>query len=120
MANTGLPYGPFRLTDANVRAVAKSFPGAYALSREPHPSAFVVNYVGRSDDDLMGRLLCHVGEGRYSHFKCGHAANAEEAFNWECRMYHDFPGLDNSIHPDRPNGLAALLYMTCPRCQKFG
>lgn len=123
MPNTGLPIGPLPLRPEFVQLHARKFAGAYALSREDHPDTFIVNYVGRSDDDLLGRLLTHVRVGKYTHFKCGHAENAHKAFEWECRMFHDFGEtrlLDNEIHPDRPAGVSALLYLKCPSCVVFG
>lgn len=45
--------------------------------------------------------------------------NSKEAFEKECKNYHDFGGdigsLDNDIHPDRPEGKE----YECPICDIF-
>lgn len=118
-----LALGPYPLTRENVSAVAKARPGAYMLTRGRTASAWPVQYVGRSDSSLLNRLMSHADDGVYAEFRCSHASSDTEAFQLECQMYHDYGGdrgiLDNEIHPDRPNGLAALLYSKCPGCSKF-
>ena len=52
-------------------------------------------------------------------FKFSYANNAKEAFEKECRNYHDFGGddgiLDNKVHPDRPERTE----YDCPICNIF-
>jgi hypothetical protein len=102
MASTGL-YGPFPLTttsiDENAAGIA---PGAYALGTKNKEGGFSVSYVGRSDDDLNGRLKQHVGE--YTHFKHAFYKTSKEAFAKECILYHDFSPPDNQVHPAKPTG----------------
>ena len=95
--------------------LTKTSPGAYALGNL-RGNTFYVEYVGRSDSDLAERLKCWVGS--YSHFKAGYFDSPLAAFKKECDLYHDFKdgGLDNKVHPDRPNGSG----WKCHRCYIFG
>lgn len=62
MANSGL-YGPYSLTADGVSNNVKGMgPGAYALGQTKLNGNFAIAYVGRSDDDLAGRLQQHVPE----------------------------------------------------------
>jgi hypothetical protein len=111
MASTGL-IGPRPLTEKDIDAIVKGVgPGAYALGRDLG-TKFVVDYVGRSDEDLNARLKQWVGS-KYTHFKYGFWNTSQEAFWKECRLFHDFGGterLDNKVHPARPKGTS----WTCP------
>jgi hypothetical protein len=104
MADTGL-HGPHALTkDAIDKAVVGVGPGAYVLTREGATPSFIVNYAGRSDDDLNGRLQDWIGT-KYTHFKFGFLPTPKDAFLKECNIFHDFGGitkLDNKVHPARP------------------
>jgi len=116
MPNTGL-NGSFALTEDNIdNEVTKRSAGTYALGYLNGENAFVVRYVGRSDDDVNGRLKQWVGE--YKSFKYGYSLSPKNAFDKECRLYHDFGGkekLDNEIHPDRPDNTD----WECPICTIF-
>jgi hypothetical protein len=120
MPSTGLNTGPYGLTSANINgALRYTAPGAYALGYLNQQNTFVVQYVGRSDDDLNGRLQQHAGLGKYSAFKADYTVSAQAAFERECRMFHDFGGdrlLDNKVHPARPAGRM----FKCPACTIFG
>lgn len=111
MAETRL-HGPSPLTYEGIdRAVEGIGPGVYALGRIDDDYVFRIARIGRSDDDLKSRLYDHVGQ--YPVFKHGFCGSAREAFNEECRLFHDFPGLpDNERHPDAPNGTS----YKCPIC----
>jgi hypothetical protein len=106
MANTGL-HGPYQLTTEVIDKILNGTgPGAYVLTREGANPSFIVNYVGRSDTDLKGRLKQWVGT-KYTHFKYGFLSSPKDAFLKECQIFHDFGGvdsLDNEVHPARPNG----------------
>ena len=99
--------GPFQLTDSEVnRQITSTSPGNYGLGYMKEDGTFIVEYVGRSDDDVKNRLHDWTGT-KYKKFKFSYASSAKEAFEKECRNYHDFDGnkkLDNKVHPDRPNG----------------
>jgi len=99
-----------------MRDEAFSFPketiGNYALGEIDNAGDFIVGYVGRSDTNLRERLMTHH-EDRYSHFKFSYAKSPQEAFEKECRNFHDFGGaevLDNDIHPAVPAGTK----LSCP------
>ena len=68
---------------------------------------FYPKYVGRSDSDLKVELANHLKDkNHHSKFKFSYAASETEAFNTECKNYHDFEKfLENEIHPDSPNGM---------------
>ncbi|HEB85683.1 MAG TPA: hypothetical protein ENI68_01505 [Gammaproteobacteria bacterium] len=107
--------GPFPLNDAEIdRQVTRKSPGNYGLGYTKDNGTFIVEYVGRSDDDVNNRLHDWTGK-KYKKFKYSYAANAKEAYEKECRNYHDFGGsddLDNDIHPARPSGTS----LKCPVC----
>jgi hypothetical protein len=112
MAATGL-HGPGVLTEIGIDEIVKGVgPGAYVLGRNT-PGTFYVDYVGRSDGDLNGRLKDWAGS-KYTHFKYGFYDTAEAAFLKECHLYHDWGGgtanLDNKVHPARPTNSKA----NCP------
>src|SRR5690348_10484077 len=108
----GLPYGPYALTiegvDTNV--LLKS-PGAYALGQRADDGIFYIDYVGRSDEDLAGRLRQHAPE-RYPQFHFVYLHTAKEAFEKECQLYHDFTPPDNKVHPATPR----FSILACPIC----
>jgi hypothetical protein len=104
----------YELTSKKIdEVVAKTSAGNYALGHVSD-SPFRVNYVGRSDDDVRGRLKQWVGSD-YTSFKFSSALSARAAFEKECQNYHDFGGtekLDNKEHPGRPDGTS----LKCPIC----
>lgn len=99
--------GPFELTLDDINEnVTKTSAGNYALGYVRENGVFVVQYVGRADQDVALRLKQHVKES-YSHFKFSYASSPRNAFLKECENYHDFGGktkLKNKYHPDRPEG----------------
>ena len=110
-------HGPHALTEKDIDgAVVGLSPGVYALGSNT-PTVFYVDFIGRSDNDLNGRLKQWVG-CKYTHFKYGFFSSAEEAFMKECNLFHDFgeTELDNKVHPARPDGSN----WTCPRCGALG
>ena len=112
MASSGL-RGSFPLTKNSINEnVTRLSPGAYALGRSGN-GKFYINYVGRSDSDVKGRLHDHVGT--CSHFKYEYYTSSKAAFGKECRLYHDFNPSANKIHPDRPAGSG----WKCPVCDIF-
>lgn len=115
MANSGL-YGPYSLTADGVSNNVKGMgPGAYALGQTKLNGNFAIAYVGRSDDDLAGRLQQHVPE-HYQHYKYAFFSSAKAAFEKECHLYHDFNPPDNKVHPARPQEMN----LKCPVCAIFG
>ncbi len=107
-------FGPFDLTISSVDEHAPaSGPGAFALGTMT-PEGFLIQYVGRSDDNLNAALRTHAGIGRYRNFQHAYAQFPSEAFLRECALYHDWGAnrLDNVMHPMAPSGA----HMTCPFC----
>ena len=113
MPQSGL-RGSYRLEKWTIdHQVTRTSPGAYALGRTRN-DVFEISYVGRSDDDVRGRLLQWIGS--YAEFKYEYYPSAKAAFEKECHLWHDFGGdlnkLDNERHPARPAGTT----WQCPRC----
>jgi len=116
MPNTGLS-GPYQLSSEKIdELVSRVSPGAYVLERSSDPNSFIVDYVGRSDNDVNSRLKKWVGVKGYKRFKFGYFTSPKAAFEKECAIYHDFSGnLDNEIHPQRPKDTD----WQCPQCNAF-
>lgn len=116
MANLGMT-GPYELTKENIdNNVTRTSAGNYALTNSVVNGKFVVEYVGRSDSDVNARLKTWVG--KYKHFKFTYASSPMNAFERECRNYHEFgesKSLNNSIHPDRPENTN----WKCPLCDLY-
>ena len=108
--------GPYKLDNETIdKEVTKISPGNYALGKENKEGGLIIKYVGRADKDLNGRLKSWVDERSYTHFKYSYASSIKNAFEEECRNYHDWKNLDNDIHPDRPDGKD----YKCPYCDIF-
>ena len=108
--------GPWDLNDRTIdQEVTNHSAGNYALGYENERGAFVVKYVGRSDDDLNARLHDWTDNGQYHSFKASYASSPTAAYKRECQNFHDFGGadkLDNKYHPDKPDGGR----VSCPVC----
>lgn len=118
MASTGLS-DPYDLTSEKIdEVVTRKSPGTYVLDKRNGSGSFAVNYVGRSDDDVNGRLKDWVNT-KYKRFKFGYNSSPKEAFEKECNIWHDFGGdeniMDNEKHPQRPVGSD----WQCPKCDVF-
>ena len=100
MLITGLD-GPFALSDEDIDGNVVEGIGVYALGHE-REGKFCILFVGRADYDLNDRLHQHVGE--YDIFKFRHYTTLRDAFEKECKLYHDFAPPDNHVHPERPIG----------------
>ena len=104
--------GPFALTDAEVnKRVPENVMGNYAfLQKKWLAGEYIVRYVGRSDSDLKKEIKQQMKTDRAAgctHFMFSIAKSKKEAFEKECRNYHDFGGcncLNNDIHPAKPTG----------------
>ena len=105
------------------KVVTEKSAGTYVLGHfktekkgEKEVKTFIVEYVGRSDDDINDRLKKWVG--KYRRFKFRYYGTAKAAFEKECNVYHDFgekESLDNDKHPERsPNK-----NWKCPQCDIF-
>ncbi|MDF2858621.1 MAG: hypothetical protein K0Q87_4472 [Neobacillus sp.] len=112
--------GPFAFDKSTIdNQITKTSAGNYALGYVNKEDKLVVLYVGRSDNDVDGRIKSHIGES-YTKFKYSYASSPKAAFEKECHNYHDFGGpdgsLNNTIHPDRPKNSG----WKCPVCNIFG
>ncbi len=108
--------GPYELdTNAIDAQVTETLPGNYALGNMDDNGTFLVHYVGRSDSDVNGRLIYWAYKTDYTYFKFSYANSPQEAFEKECKHYHDFDPPNNDNHPDRPTGKGWI----CPRCNIF-
>lgn len=118
--NMGQSY-PFNQDEIN-RLIEPGRAGNYAYGYIDERGIFIVMYVGRSDNDLRQRIAHGIGEYaenpslRYERFKFSYASTVQEAYEKECRNYHDFGGeqgsLANTAHPARPEGS----FLHCPIC----
>lgn len=99
--------------------------GNYAYGYLNDNGSFIVKYVGRSDSDLRSRIkhglqdrLKYDNCKKYERFKFSYASSVKEAYDKECRNYHDFGGdeglLNNERHPDKPEGMN----YKCPICDE--
>lgn len=118
--NMGVSYD---LTIGEIeRLVEANRIGNYAFGYLNNKGVFIVCYVGRSDTDLRERMKHGVDDMladpscRYERFKFSYANSVKEAYEKECRNYHDFGGpegfLRNKVHPAKPSGY----YGACPKC----
>jgi hypothetical protein len=110
--------GPLRLDPAEIdRAVPARNPGNYALGyiKDTVPRSFVARFVGRADTDL-NKVLKEQAADDSSWFKWRIARSSREAWEVECRNFHDFwetGQLENDEHPEPPKGSG----WTCPVCE---
>lgn len=106
--------GPFALTVDTLRAVVPGKGcGVFAVGEVDERGVFRVQRVGRADNDLQSRLSDLVGAG--TTFKYRLTANARDAFERECELFHAFRPPGNIMHPDRPRGSD----WRCPQCFQF-
>ena len=104
--------GPFSFTDNGIdSAIHDNKIGNYALGSENPKGGLNVSYVGRSDNDLKSELKQRLQTHPNSHFKASYANSAKEAYEKECKNYHDFDPSQNQIHPAKPNSNYG-----CPIC----
>jgi hypothetical protein len=97
--------GPYDFSsDAVDRVVTLTKAGNFALGTTDTKGVFIVNYVGRSDGDVKTELKSKPAGTTHQKFKFSYADSSKEAFEKECRNYHDFRPPENAIHPDRPSG----------------
>jgi len=107
--------GDFNLTAAGIDAAVTQVSAGVYLLGYVSGNAFHVQRVGRSDEDLNGRL--HDYEGQYQHFKYAYCSSVRAAFDAECELWHAYGGSNNPLHPARPAGKN----WPCPRtsCTHF-
>jgi hypothetical protein len=117
MPSLNMNNRPCPLTEEVINTNVKETIGNYAIG-VLYKETFAVKYVGRSDTNLNQRLKDYIGKEGYTHFMFSYAVNTIQAYEKECRNYHDFIDagfrLDNKIHPDKPENHPD--WLKCPRC----
>lgn len=110
--------GPYKLSPQQIdEEVKPSVPGVFATGYVKESGAFVVRYIGRSDRDVRTELKTQETDIG-ARFKWVEATSQHEAFELQCRLYHEFGGsivLENEEHPERPKGAN----WQCPDCNFF-
>ena len=102
MKTLDMKGGPYLLDEKTIDArVEPNVRGNYALGKTNENGTFVIVYIGRSDDDLNGRLKQWIGETREPEFKFSYAPTPKAAYEKECQNWHDFMPR-GQIHPARP------------------
>jgi hypothetical protein len=113
MPSLGL-LGPYRLTyDEISNAIPRVAPGAFALGHKGPDGKFYVDFIGRADRDVRGKLHEMIGSATLFKYSC--TPSTEAAFHKECELFHDFKPPGNRMHPDRLPGSN----WECPRCRFF-
>ncbi len=111
--------GPFSFTNEEIDSrIRDNKIGNYALGSKNSKGGLNVSYVGRSDTDLKAELKQRLETHDHSHFKASYANSPKEAFEKECKNYHDFGGkneLENKIHPARPKNVN----WKCTECRVY-
>lgn len=103
MANLSGFSQPYSLTNDNIgRHVVEKTAGVYRLDKS-RDGAFRTDYVGRSDNDLLGKLREWVG--KYAYFSFQNFSVSKAAFEMECSIYHDLKPADNVTHPVVPTNI---------------
>jgi hypothetical protein len=95
--------------------VTQTSAGNFALGYLDENGGFIVGYVGRSDGDVNSELKNYLQEN-YDRFKFSYATSSKDAFDKECKNYHEFSPKGNKIHPRRPDNHT----WKCRRCTTFG
>ena len=86
--------------------------GTFALGNMNGRGGLEVGYVGRSETDLNVELKRHLPKTKFRYFKFRYASSAIEAFDRECKAYHDFHLEKKQPHPARLANIAIV----CPVC----
>jgi len=107
--------GPFTFDAPTINQVIHDNKiGNYALGSKNEKGGLNASYVGRSDTDVKIELHARLQTHKHPHFKCSYANSVKEAYEKECKNYHDFgpDNLENEIHPAAPDGSN----LRCPIC----
>ncbi|MEE9552815.1 MAG: hypothetical protein V3W18_00850 [candidate division Zixibacteria bacterium] len=99
------------------KAIKMRAAGNFALGEIGETGSFVVEYVGRSGSDVKRKIKAMLGR-QYSAFRYCYAMTPKDAFEKDCRIFHDLGGsimLDNTEHPTRPERVK----WQCPLCDIY-
>jgi len=98
--------GPYKLSQVKLSDMPIR-PGVYILSR----GGTRISYVGRSDTDVIKRILQSKNEGEgYTYFYYKYSTSPMQAYRSECILWHKYNPPDNSKHPKIPHGT----FWRCP------
>lgn len=103
--------GPFSLSEQEVtKRVPRGKPGVYVTGY--FSLQFLPDRWGRSDTDLYERIHARIGDAPMFKFKV--CADADEAYEEECALFHEHhkEGDTRHAHPTKPEGSARA----CPKC----
>ena len=96
--------GSYDFTKNNIDSI-KSEIGNYALGHITKKNKFRPEYVGRSDSNLRDELIIRLNTHRHhKKFKYRYADSKKEAFEMECKNFHEFKPSENENHPAKPDG----------------
>ena len=101
MPSSGL-LGPYPLTSAEIDQRIDTTIATFALGRKDGHK-FLVQHIGRADKDASDVLKALTSE--YQYFKYRTYVSTRRAFAKECRLFHDFPGVQRRGHPEPPSGI---------------
>jgi len=108
--------GPMVFHPKVIDTFLESRPGVYALGH-CEDEEFVIQCIGRADEDLRGLLFYFNDEGKYEDFYFDYSDSPVGAFQKECRLFHlnehDKDRMEALLkHPTPPRGT----YCQCPVC----
>ncbi len=113
MSTESLPValqGPLRIDHPTIKAaITESRPGVYVLVSE-HSATGEFEYVGRADQAVNEKILAWMNSFGWVYW--AYADSAEDAYQKECRLYHQINPGANARHPKSPEGSA----LNCPEC----
>ncbi|MDL2307716.1 hypothetical protein LJC48_06825 [Desulfovibrio sp. OttesenSCG-928-C06] len=94
----------YPLNKGNVEKHALENRGSYRLGNALNEKGGLdgVSYVGRDDVNVRTRLMDHVNSGKASYFRVFNADSVREAYEQECKDYHEFKPAENTNHPAKP------------------
>jgi len=108
--------GPYCLDIATIdEKVSQSSPGNFVLGRKNEEGTFLFNYIGRANADLNSKLKSWIAKTDKPFFKFRYSVSAREAFQVECKNFHDFVKKEKKRHPRKP----ADSNWKCPLCKIY-
>jgi hypothetical protein len=96
--------GPYPLTLDSLESFVGRSPGAYIILGTNNKGV----YVGRSDDDLRGKMKQHA-PNPILRFFFEHTRTAMDAYNLECLWYHQYEPQEKVIHPGKSHSVWSCL-----------
>lgn len=126
MPTLKLDFKHFLISDENIGNLPEYQYSNYAFGFVNEKHKFVPAFIGRTDSNLKDEIKAasdqKTEEGRtYTHFKFKRALTQLDAYERECKNYHDFgfrkdgttKQLDNMMHPTKPSGASSCPVVNC-------